>query len=305
MIQSILYGNGINRVTGGIPSWNELLKEISDVDLDNSIPNTLKYEVILMEKPFLEVKCAYKSNLDDSSEELTEKILKGKIADRLSHFTSNRLYDDIRKLPVSHFITTNYDNSLFQSSGKGILNTRFPIEKIYSIRRNYLMENTSSEKQQYWPIHGNIDSPVSIMLGFDHYCGSLAKIDNYVKGGYDLHGMKVESMSNRLRKGLTDVISWVDLFFVSDIHIIGLNLGYEETDIWWLLNRRKRLKLANPNMIQNRIYYYPVEEMTNDLQQVLLGFDVRIISLSLSELSGNQYLERYQSQLEQMKREFR
>ena len=52
MIQSILYGNGINRLTRGMPSWDQLIKELSDVELDENIPNPLKYEAILMKKPY-------------------------------------------------------------------------------------------------------------------------------------------------------------------------------------------------------------------------------------------------------------
>lgn len=46
MLQSILYGNGINRLTKGMPSWDQLIEEIADVELDNNIPNPLKYEYV-------------------------------------------------------------------------------------------------------------------------------------------------------------------------------------------------------------------------------------------------------------------
>lgn len=43
----LLYGNGLNRLTEGNPSWNDLLKDISDVEIDKNIPNTFKYEIII------------------------------------------------------------------------------------------------------------------------------------------------------------------------------------------------------------------------------------------------------------------
>lgn len=188
MLQSILYGNGINRLTKGMPSWDQLIKDISDVELDENIPNPLKYEALLMKKlyrgPHQRLIDRDGFTLADrdgkilyAAGELTEKTLKVKIADRLKSFGSNKTYDEIANLPVTHFITTNYDNTLFNSLGEGALNKRFREEQIYSLRRNYLINSVGGGLQYYWPIHGNIDSPASIMLGFDHYCGSLAKIE--------------------------------------------------------------------------------------------------------------------------------
>ena len=145
-------------------------------------------------------------------------------------------------------------------------------------------------------MHGSIDSPASIMLGFDHYCGSLAKIEQYVKGGYDMHGKRVESMTKRLNEGIKEILSWIDLFFISDVHIIGLNLGYEETDLWWVLNKRRRIKQAASVPIENRIFYYPVEKVKKGIGQLLKSFDVEVVTLERSKLK-RPFNERYMKQL--------
>ena len=308
MLQSILYGNGINRLTEGMPSWDVLIKELSDVDLDSNIPNPLKYEVLLMKKPYREPdqRLATRDGLPlvtgegkilFASGELTERVLKEKISRRLNSFGSNEIYDAISNLPVSNFLTTNYDNTLFISLGEGSLDKRFREEKIYSIRRNYVINTNRGREQHYWPIHGNVDSPASIMLGFDHYCGSLAKIEAYVKGGYDLHDRKLDSLIKRLNIGIEDAISWIDLFFISDVHIIGLNLGYEETDLWWVFNRRRRIKQAYPNLINNHLFYYPVESLKTDVQQLLLSFDINVVSLDEKVLKDPLYVNRYREQM--------
>lgn len=317
MIQSILYGNGINRLTEGMPSWDQLIKEISDVVLDENIPNPLKYEAILMKKPYcgpsqrLVTSDGFGLRTSDGKRiyvagERTEKKLKDKIAKRLSSFDTNNIYDSISQLPVTHFITTNYDNSLFRSLGEGALNKRYREEQVYSIRRNYVINAVRGNLQYYWPIHGNIDSPTSIMLGFDHYCGSLAKIEQYVKGGYDLHAGKdkVESINKRLKQGIDEIISWVDLFFVSDIHIIGLSLGYEETDLWWILNKRRRIKQADSDLVRNKIYYYPVEVVHDDIQQLLGSFDVDVVTLD-DKAINLQFQSRYHKQIEAIKQHIR
>lgn len=307
MLQSILYGNGINRLTKGMPSWDQLIREISDGELEDKIPNPLKYEALLMKQPY---KGPHQrlitsdglslvdrdGNAIYADGELTEKVLKERIAKRLKQFSSNSIYDQVSRLPITLFITTNYDNTIFKSLGTASLNKRFREEKLYSIRRNYVINAADGEVQYYWPMHGNIDSPASIMLGFDHYCGSLAKIEQYVKGGYDLHGSRLESMSKRINQGINEVISWVDLFFVSDIHIIGLNLGYEEIDLWWVLNKRRRIKQADSDLVKNRICYYPVENIKDGIQQVLASFDVEVVSLDDNSLTRS-FLSRYNTQM--------
>ena len=293
-----------------MPSWNQLIEEIADVELDKNIPNPLKYEALLMKKPYREY---LRYTFADGRQlvtadgkifcvggDLTEKKLKENIAKRLKSFETNKIYDAISKLPVTHFVTTNYDNTLFSSLGEGALNKKFREEQIYSIRRNYVI-NTTNGLQYYWSMHGNVDSPASIMLGFDHYCGSLAKIEQYVKGGYELNGERVESMTKRLTDGLKDIISWIDLFFVSDIHIIGLNLGYEETDLWWVLNKRRRIRQADSNLIKNRIYYYPVETVKEDIEQLLNSFNVEVVHLEKAKL-GRSFMERYNEQLSVMEK---
>ena len=115
------------------------------------------------------------------------------------------------------------------------------------------------------------------MLGLDHYGGALAKTQSYIKGEYfriqkrngkDITYANVPSMRERLKSGGvlnpddfgfkdsgSGLMSWIDAFFMTNLHIIGITLDFSEIDIWWLLSRRARLlksKLAN-----NKIFYYP------------------------------------------------
>ena len=50
MKQSILFGNGVNLLNKGKLSWDELINKISNSKMINGIPNTLKYEAVLVEK---------------------------------------------------------------------------------------------------------------------------------------------------------------------------------------------------------------------------------------------------------------
>ena len=51
------------------------------------------------------------------------------------------------------------------------------------IRRLKKISNSKELKKHFWQIHGEIRKPATIMLGLDHYCGEIGKIDQYTKGG--------------------------------------------------------------------------------------------------------------------------
>ena len=58
-------------------------------------------------------------------------------------------------------------------------------ESIYSIRRSHAYREQSMGKiKKIFPIHGECMAPKTIMIGYDHYCGSLGKLDDYFKGKY-------------------------------------------------------------------------------------------------------------------------
>ena len=97
------------------------------------------------------------------------------------------------------------------------------------------------------------------MLGMDHYCGSIGKIDSYIKGNYVHEGKKIPSMIDKLKSTEwkdENAISWIDLFFTKNIHIIGFGMDYAEQDIWWVLNKRKRIIKEEKASVDNKIYFY-------------------------------------------------
>src|SRR5690606_16319826 len=100
------------------------------------------------------------------------------------------------------------------------------------------------------------------MLGLDHYCGSIGKLDAYLKGTYEFQENKktirVNSITDKIKRREYDQHSWVELFFNTDIHILGLSLEYSETDLWWILNKRARIMNDKKTSvhISNQIFYY-------------------------------------------------
>lgn len=80
-------------------------------------------------------------------------------------------------------------------------------------------------------------------MGYDQYCGGLSKMDDWVKGSYKIDNKPIKAIHSRFpNTAHKDTIkSWIDLFFTSNVHIIGYSMPFDEIDLWWLLDKRKRL----------------------------------------------------------------
>lgn len=270
----ILFGNGLNLLSDGCPTWGELLKDISNKDnypILDGIPMNLQYEQVYLSP---------KASFSELSNESDEFKLKTAVKRRLRKIKSNPFYNEILKLDVDIFLTTNYDHTLYRGKGCKVLE-KDSHEKLYSIRRWKKVVINKREKFIYH-IHGDISGVSSIVLGLDHYGGSLAKIQDFVKGNYYreiksksskktypkvpsiLHRISSGDTLNPVDYGFTDsgtgLLSWIDAFFFKDIHIIGLSLDFSEIDIWWLLSRRARYMKSHS--VNNSIFYYPTFPMS-------------------------------------------
>ena len=141
--------------------------------------------------------------------------------------------------------------------------------------------------KRIFPIHGEQAAPKSIMIGYDHYCGSLGKLDDFFKGNYAYtQNEKVIKLPRLLERLANDGsmsnmgIYWPDYFFTHNIHIIGLGLQLVETDLWWVLNKRSR-NMQLTDSIKNKIYFYgdPDEQITN----LLKAFNVDVVRVSAKD----------------------
>jgi len=251
---SVLFGNGLNRVGESQLEWTELINKIKAPNefINGKLPNTFVYERALFQK----------DSLQDIKE--LEKKIKVYISDLLKDIKVNKLYQNLLDLNFYNYITTNYDNIFLnyilkdgkfhsQSTNK---------ESTYSLRRKEsIFENNNKERCRIWNIHGSIKRPSSIMLGIDHYCKSVSKIDDYVNGKYEFNGINKKSnkkLTDKIMNVDFDDYSWVELFFNSNIHIVGFSLDYCEIDLWWIINKRARLLRDNrfKNSLKNKVYFY-------------------------------------------------
>jgi len=263
-MNTILFGNGLNLLSNN-DKWDSLVKTIETETSESKIPNTMQFDVKLY---------SLKQFTVDS-----EKQLKKAICKEMKNYNSNDIYDMIAELHFENYITTNYDFTIQPALMKAGYDVRhgYHKETIYSINRFVEYEDDSANNKKVWYIHGELNRPNSIMLSYKHYCDYTGKIIEYINNSCWSEESEIE---------YTKIQSWVDLFFCSNIYIMGLGLYYEEIDLWWLLSYRKRLKKLNPSLCTNQIIYFG--ECGPGKKELLNALGVEVVSSSQKE-----YIDKY------------
>ena len=164
---------------------------------------------------------------------------------------------------IHNIITTNYDEGieiiLCNKCGYKKLEKPEGLvpEEVFSIRTYKVFENSVlNHRVKLWQIHGKLERIKSITLRFDQYCASLSKLCSYLKGQYESDkGPKCRiPMIEKYETQTFDGLSWAELFFYTNVYIVGFGMDFSEIDIWWLLNKRIRIK-NRTSRLQNDIFY--------------------------------------------------
>lgn len=301
MENTIFFGNGLNRLLADNISWDTLLNKIKDANQfeDKGLPNTMIFERIILQKPKIHEDIL-----------LDEYEVKKNIAGLLKDIQPNKIYRDIYNLNVQHYITTNYDYGFIDSILE-LSEINQPIqesgtENVYSIRRLKKISNKKEKKKNFWQIHGEIRKPATIMLGLDHYCGYIEKISGYINGKYRYIIDKEEhtelSIEDKFNQDKFNHSSWIELFFTTNVNMIGFSLDFSEIDIWWIINKRARMKnsLSLKNKISNEINFY-CEKIDQPKKELLESFDVKVHVIELKKIPDS-YTEYFNRVIRQIKK---
>lgn len=232
MTKSLLIGNGINRVTNKDASWEHVLNALVPDDLTGAAlqhmkhkPFTLVYEEILLTRL-------------NGGKPGNEKTMKETIAGAVRGLQHNDLHRRVMASGLRHVITTNYDYSFEKASRMSDTRSNLQRENKYSVFRRRLAGNTF-----VWHIHGEVDSPNTITLGYDQYSGYLQKLRGYATADREAtNGSPFKAGKSDFDTVEGSVYSWLDVFLRDDIHIVGLGLDYTEIDLWWALTYKARKK---------------------------------------------------------------
>lgn len=256
---TLFLGNGFSKtIFSDVPSWGNLYKNVKSA-LDNNY-------AMLYEKYLLEARSKGQSE-EAVKEKLVDTIRKGFSGNNVKKEIDdlNKFGECLNNCRINNIITTNYDYGIETILEKWCGYKRQEVEdleeeKIYSIRTYKLFEHKGNQHQvRLWKIHGDLDRIKSITLGYDQYCGSLGKLTSYVKGTYtssnpNAVSKPIKSMEEKCTSQKFDEISWIELFFRTNVYIVGFGLDFSEIDIWWLLNKRARL-MCDISNCENKVTY--------------------------------------------------
>jgi hypothetical protein len=291
---ALFLGNDVHAVSGGY-SWHKLIVDLIEyVGAQSSITPTKSHFPLLYE----EIR-AYSVN----GRKKTESAIKEFIAERVKGLEGNDIHEKLLDLPFEHYLTTNYDFALERKANlpiKDLINDGKVGETRYSLFRKYRFKS-----KHLWHIHGEAKSAQTIALGFEQYSGYLQQMRNYVvsgtRGAYK--NFRKAALVERLRKGEREINSWVDLFFLRDIHVVGFSYDLAEMHLWWLLTfraRRGREFWDKKLRIKNRIIYYVPSyyDLEGDAKiRFLRSLDVEVRKIEAEDGNKRDY---YEAVLEQI-----
>lgn len=293
---AILFGNGLIRTLGS-PSSPDLLKETICEPCGQCresycpfggqadyLPFPLIYEYLTLKK---------QQQHPEKDMHGISAMMRERLRSRLEQFTPQdhpgSILHDLTRLHVDDYLTTNYDTFLSQilEDRDYERKSRQNSETKYSIRRHVQMEK-NGHSCRIWNIHGTYnDRPdsLTIQYGYEHYCGCIGKIDSYLKGNYtyQLHkeDITIPLMYKKLHHPqLRKEESWIDLFFFSNVYIMGLNLSSEEMDLLYILNLRSTWLRSSKTQdcIHNRIVFYG--QPSHAMKALLEQFNVEVCASS-------------------------
>lgn len=294
---TLVLGNGFSRaIFKDMPSWESLFENVKS-DINNY---TILYEVNLL-------KGENKTD-NEVKKELMHTIQNAHFVENIKENIAldlNKFGEYLSSNNIQNIITTNYDDGiefiLCQKCGyKKIKVEGLKEETIYSIRRYKKYINEKNDHcVKLWKMHGDINKIESVTLGFDQYCGSLSKLSEYIKGEYkskDDNGPKCNvPMIEKCKTQKFDNLSWAELFFMTNVYIVGFGMDFSEIDIWWLLNKRARIQNA-VSQVQNKIFYlynneYDNKEEKREIFEALDAFNVEYHGIDSDENYINNIFE--------------
>ncbi len=284
--KAVFIGNGINRLENyNTLSWDDLLNSLAlSETLLRIFPklNTIDFKNPLKPFPFIFEELLQSENTKEIEFNERVKIFKEEIRKLLENQVKNKIeynkfHKSIMNSQASDVITSNYDYGFELAGNKDFFSQKedlagFKKELTANIKRSYWCNN-----KRIWHMHGELydcrkhskivvkDYPEqSILLGYSHYLKNISDIEKYVKGEKENTPRVIRRLTNNEDMN----ISWIDKFFTHDIDIFGISLGFEEQDIWWLLNYRaeiinRKTKLKKV-LINNTINFYIPEFEEND-----------------------------------------
>lgn len=271
MAETVLLGNGPNRVGGLAVAWDEVLRQMAadEWPYDERAPEDIPLPLL-----FEELALARERRGKDGLEKL-----KVRFAEAVGELQPNHLHRKIMSAGPANVITTNYDYCLELAESR-TWPERDEDPEAVSETKYSIFRYRASGPTRVWHMHGEAGSPRTLQLGYQHYGSGLSRIDQYLKAGIRGRRSWFARGSESVNQAGT-APSWIDVFLRDDVHIIGLALDFVEVDLWWLLVYKERVRCSGEKQAGTTYYHTmrATEERPNRQRvlDMLRGIGVQII----------------------------
>lgn len=263
---SLMVGNGLNRLNNDV-GWTQVLQQLvasnvspaeqsaaDDFVTDWDIPSPVKFEYLANHS----TKRLKSSNIFNSLKADIASIMIGGGYGSGSgiKLPPQAIQDLLKSVAIDDLLTTNYDQVLEQCLG---LSTR-PITE-----SKYILRSTSIKGAvpNIYHVHGIAGKGwnSTICIGYEHYMGYIQKLRARLIRDRRSRETAVQIVFLLLR--LVPLShTWEELFFTTNMSIIGLLLEFEETDLWELLVLRAAVLNTSDTL---RSFGLPEEAFTNTI----------------------------------------
>ena len=227
--KTIILGNGINRCFNK-SSWENIIEEII-----GRFSTGLTYGEIDKLPYNMQIVAASGDHVDDAMKEYCDYLNADIICEENRKMLIRLIsgYDDI--------LTTNYSFEIEQALG-----IKSTIPSYRKISHQTIMNLKDSQKKtniykyhdaggkRIWHIHGDIAAPRSVVMGHYYYGKLVHSIQNRIPN-FMREFKRCESKNEPFNPK-----SWVDIFMLNNVTIIGCALDLCEHDLYYLFCCKKR-----------------------------------------------------------------
>lgn len=282
--QALLLGNGINRAFNS-DSWDMLLNSI-DCRAD-------KYDVGKFHCPeTLKAILVTEDNVDKALER--KKNALGNLGTK-KPAKQLELLRRLLAMSFDHILTTNYSyeletaalgkDNITENALKRIQRHTSAVERCEAslMLHTYNCVEFRGSERKIWHIHGEARKPDSMVLGHYYYGRLLGKM-------LELDRRRTYSAAKPSK-----ILSWTDAFILGDVYILGFGFGFAESDMWWLLNRKKRAGTGST------VFYElnPPDSSNNAKLDLLRLMNVEVVPMTVENNNWTELYERAINDIEE------
>ena len=280
----LFVGNGINRAYRD-ESWDSFIKTLSktslskeDEDIYQKLPYPLRPVVIT------------KDNVKDALKERAQDIIDTDLSSE-----QKKQYKDLCLTGVDAILTTNYTYDIEKSlcddfSVKISKGSKYRVTSCdNNLKRDMCLHQYMSLpgiEPSVWHVHRECAKPDTMVLGHYYYGKLMSKFPKLTADFLRRYTSHCKDKTPFVPK------SWIDYFLLGDIYFVGFGLGFDETDIWWLLNWRK----LHMNSV-SKAYFFEARDIKNEMDQkakfwMADTFDINVSNVFFEEKDYKNYYKK-------------